>query len=330
MVAQGFPKKALEEWNSSPDRHGTLYDQLFDNFVLTEPKPADSWGTFLAWSDEVRGWGFRGQRESAWSLRTSLDRAVCVTTSSGHYHLDRKTEERELLFRFQQQAHRFICHVPPSDDLASWFSLMQHHGVPTRLLDWTWSPYVALYFAIEESPQSADWAQPKERSRAERNSAIWAVDLDWLEEKGKEHLELMPDDPKARKEYLNGLLNQKDKPLIARVDPALANERMSAQQGFFLWKLFEETPFFDQILMSMIIHPAIPEQPVLRKLEVGAGQRVKFLENLREMNIHRASLFPGLDGFCQSLKLDLEIKVANEAARSTALHSALSDIYGQV
>ena len=58
--------------------------------------------------------------------------------------------------------------------------------------------------------------------------------------------------------------------------------------------------------------------------------RIKFLENLRAMNIHRASLFPGLDGFCQSLKLDLEIKVANEAARSEALHSALSNINGQV
>ena len=118
--------------------------------------------------------------------------------------------------------------------------------------------------------------------------------------------------------------------MIARIDPALANERMSAQRGFFLWKLFEETPFFDQVLMSMIIHPAIPERPVVRKLEVGTGQRIRFLENLREMNIHRASLFPGLDGFCQSLKLDLEIKVANEAAHSTALHSELSDIYGQV
>jgi len=62
----------------------------------------------------------------------------------------------------------------------------------------------------------------------------------------------------------------------------------------------------------MIVHPEVPGQPVLRKLELQAGSRKEFLRNLRAMNIHRASLFPGLDGFAQSLRLDLEIKDANE------------------
>jgi hypothetical protein len=50
----------------------------------------------------------------------------------------------------------------------------------------------------------------------------------------------------------------------------------------------------------------------LRKLVVGRDLRIKFLKNLRAMNIHRASLFTGLDGFGRSLRLDLEIKVKGE------------------
>lgn len=49
-------------------------------------------------------------------------------------------------------------------------------------------------------------------------------------------------------------------------------------------------------------------QPPVRKPELGASCRTEFLKRLREMNIHRASLFPGLDGFAQSLGLDLELK----------------------
>jgi len=83
---------------------------------------------------------------------------------------------------------------------------------------------------------------------------------------------------------------------------------MAAQQGFFLCKLIHEATF-NQILMSMMIHPTTVDRPVVKKLEIKKDQRIKFLRCLREMNIHRASLFPGLDGFGQSLKLDMEIKV---------------------
>jgi hypothetical protein len=302
------PKKAVEEYKEEykgPEPYGPLYDKLFDSFVLTESEPAGSWEDFLVWVHELQGWGFRGQNDSAWSLRTSLDRALRVTTASGYYHMNRKAEESELLFRFRQQAHLHLGHLPSGNDLASWLALMQHHGVPTRMLDWTLSPYVALYFALEGMP-----------SGAVDRSAVWAIDLGWLENKGQELVGPVPNEPEARAEYLNALLTESGKPAIVRIDPLHGNERMFAQQGFFLWKLFEETPVFDQILISMMIKPSILVRPVVRKIEVPGNLRIKFLEILRAMNIHRASLFPGLDGFCQSLKLDLEIKVAREATRS--------------
>jgi hypothetical protein len=309
--------KELEpgEWRSDP----------FDKFVLTEQ--AASWDDFLGWLNELRGpWGFRGQREAEWGLRTSLDLARQVEysskDSSGSYPLDLEDEERDLLFRFQQQAHHYLHHLPSSNDLSSWLALMQHYAVPTRFLDWTQTSYVAMYFALEY--------EPREKGGC---SAVWALDLNWLEENGHQLLPSeaatsMPSDLQARGEYLNRLLGHTDKPVIVRIDPLRVSERMAAQQGFFLSKLYHQASF-DQILMSMMIHPETPDRPVVRKLKVNRDHRIKFLKNLRAMNIHRASLFPGLDGFGQSLRLNFEIKVADEgnaAAARAAKEPSIADL----
>jgi FRG domain len=281
-----------------------LGDAPFHKFVLTER--AASWDEFLAWVNELQGsWCFRGQRNAQWNLDTSLDLAVRRDNSGGYYHLDREPQISELLFLFQQQAHQYVAELPSSDDLSSWFALMQHHGAPTGFLDWTKSSYVALYFAFEEDPP-------------EEGCALWAIDLEWLEKKARK---LLPTetptsswgDFKERAAYVNGLLGQTERPVILQVNPVRLDARMVAQQGFFLCKLYHRAAF-SLILMSMMMHPKtldgpdIPDRPVVRRLVLKRELRIGFLKNLRAMNIHRASLFPGLDGLGKSLRLDLEMK----------------------
>jgi hypothetical protein len=297
-------REFVDRRKQNPTAEEYIGDNPFDKFVLTHE--AESWEEFLEWLNDLQGsWCFRGQRESMWLLYTSLDRAVkreeLTANSRSLHHLNREIEQRELLFRFQQQAHVYVRHPPALGDLASWLALMQHHGAPTRFLDWTRSPFVAAYFAFEE--------EAREESK---RSAIWAVDLDWIETRGYEQLlpegpPSSPDDSKSRARRINSLLAQNEKAVIVRIDPIKSNERMAVQQGIFLCKLLHEASF-SQTLMRMMIHPQTPNRPVVRRLEVESSRRKEFLKNLRAMNIHRASLFPGLDGFAQSLRLDLEIK----------------------
>ena len=146
--------------------------RFFAPSVCEEAAPAESMDDFRGWVNDLSGkWGFRGQRESRWTLQTSLDREVTVAHDTGHYPLHRRGEEDDLLFRFQQQVQHYVAHLPSVEDRAGWLALMQHYGVPTRLLDWTQSPYVALYFAVEAAP-----AVGGARSRAgqeEFSSAVW-------------------------------------------------------------------------------------------------------------------------------------------------------------
>ena len=284
----------VKEWGrkskAGQDRE-YLGDAPFPNFVLTTK--AKSWDDCLRWIAGLEGrWYFRGQREAAWGLDTSLDRGVWRGTKTGYMHLDRQAEMKELLFRFKQDAHNYLTHVPTSTDIASWYALMQHFGAPTPLLDWTESPFVGLYFALE------DKASVKRKREREAYSAVWAINAEWLEIKEKES--------KVDHFSSDDLLSRRT-PLIIRINPVTSNPRLFAQQGLFLCRLLAQASFAD-MLMTMMMHPNLTDKPVIRKLEIGSRLRINFLKNLRAMNIHRASLFPGLDGLGALLKLDLELK----------------------
>lgn len=103
-------------------------------------------------------WIFRGQAQSDWLLTTSLERITGWTPGS--------PLEGEIFDAFSRQAHNYLepQSVPQGD--IEWWALMQHHGVPTRLLDWTRSAYVGAFFAIDE---------------ADGDCALWALDGNWCQ-----------------------------------------------------------------------------------------------------------------------------------------------------
>lgn len=264
----------------------------------------------------MRGlWIYRGQSNASWSLRTSLERATTIQTGrfSGQ-QISPAQAELSLLQDFKRRAHHYISSPPQLDDAIEWLALMQHYGVPTRLLDWTYSPYVGLYFAVE--------------GRDEQNPgrALWAIDLQWLRSRSELALRQCevtysePVDLRTKCKWVNHILLMENNPaVVIEVEPLRVNDRMAAQQGALLCNLAHIEPF-DESLSRMIKEPQPPERPVVRKLAIKPSGRIGFLQDLNQANVTGASLFPGLDGFVRSLRINLAIEIA---LRSRELEQAI-------
>ena len=107
-----------------------------------------SWTEFTELVDELQPqfaskdeYYFRGQPDASWLLIDSLTRTMPSGTVTARA-IEFETESIEL---FQTQAHLAAPFLPPlqREEVESWWAIMQHFGAPTRLLDWTVSPYVA-------------------------------------------------------------------------------------------------------------------------------------------------------------------------------------------
>jgi hypothetical protein len=93
---------------------------------------------------EMRGrWVFRGHSRADYRLVPSVGRGA-------HTSRTREKYERSLFDIFCREARAHLAGIPASD--WEWLSIAQHHGLPTRLLDWTHNPLAALYFAVEANP----------------------------------------------------------------------------------------------------------------------------------------------------------------------------------
>jgi len=237
-------------------------------------------------------WVFRGQQDTGWDLKPSLERSACDRV--GLPLTDLPDIEKYLLTRFQRNLHRFHTRAPGQNDYLEWLALMQHHGAPTRLLDWTYSFYIALFFALE-------------LASLDTTCAIWAIDQKWLfnllksrEEQGiQDAFRIDPGlhDPEAAHKLLTTKVAS-----VAPLVPFHLNERLAVQQGVFLVPLNLEVSFMENL--KAVAQPSELQNHVL-KFEIPVIRKVQYqmLVSLERLNINRLSLFPGIDGFAQSMQL---------------------------
>ncbi len=154
---------------------------------------------------------FRGQSVIAWHLEPRLMR------------MNPPPSESHLLNRFKQNASLLVQHQPAND--FGWLFLMQHYRIPTRLLDWTESPLVGLYFSItsHETEAGALWVLlPTELNKKSNFKPEFEFEIPSFED---EHLQNYLPDTIAR-EHKSKLFP------IAAIAPR-NSARMQAQQGVF-------------------------------------------------------------------------------------------------
>jgi hypothetical protein len=208
---------------------------------------------------------FRGMGNADWKLSSSFDRRF---SSLGRDLRLRLWEE--LIKEWRRSCEE--TGVPESvvhNDQKLW-ALGQHHGLPTRLLDWTTSPYVAAFFAFD------DWVLrlPEEFSHV----AIWALHLEnpvWSKEMGVEIV----------------------------TPPALENIRLRNQSGMFTLSRSPSATLEEYVEKS-------GTDLALTKVVLPAGEAVQALPDLDSMGINDYHLFPDLTGLAGMATMRLVLALA--------------------
>jgi hypothetical protein len=241
-------------------------------------------------------WLFRGQEDASWPMTSTLTREL----ERRHIPMERWSDSEMRAIRiFQRKAHLLLQRTPA--DLFEWVALMQHHGAPTRLLDFTWSPHVAAFFALDRARGPATiWclrakALPKfdasNRPEATRDRRLPPSLRPWNN-----------DDVAAR------MLTNRHRTVVWG-SPYHMNQRLVVQSGTFL------VPGVLDDTVENIVCGLRAGRDALRKLVLNSTAREKDGRTLREkamwrlynMNITYESLFPGLDGLARSMNVELEV-----------------------
>ena len=214
-------------------------------------------------------WYFRGQSVVDFTLLPSITRII-----KGNQINLKKALGIELdLFRTFHSRYELYKNLPTEIKnlkTISFFAEMQHYSCPTRLLDWTTSPYVALHFASEKD--------------FEKDGAIFYFHSDILDEINKSHFSTLSEDL---------VFENKDKPAIYPFLKARENERILAQQGVFTISNDIFSDHYDLIKNTFKIDNL---KDYAIKIIIPKELKIEFLSRLRIMNINDLTLFPGLDG----------------------------------
>ena len=228
-----------------------------------------------------------------------------------------------MLHEFKRKYQLYSSVLPAKDDNLEWLAIMQHHGAPTRLLDFTDSFLIATYFSVVESVT---------------DSSLWFVDSFTLKHALRQRFNLTYDPSKVLKDEVDKLhidlanlfignisVNFKgNSPKgIIPLEPKNCTERLAKQQGLFLMPTLSKVSFFENLKATFNVeeiefenvsfdeltdHVNSPERfnkasnLKIIKMDIPKKLHENILYSLKQMNITAEILFPGIDGLAKSLQ----------------------------
>jgi hypothetical protein len=218
---------------------------------------------------------FRGQSSSEWDLLPSIYRNPQTQSFEDEYRID-----------FKLKAYPFLPDnfSTPESDL-EWYFLMQHYGIPTRLLDWSESALISLYFAVnyglQKNTDSVVWVLNPWKLNELITQKSQYIYTSWDEEVKEYILK-----PYSRSEQV-----VPDKP-IAIVAP-FKSSRIAAQRGLFTLHGSDQSPLNKHIQLL----------PYLKKIIIPAANRNDFMIDLTIAGITESLIFPELAGLAKEIVL---------------------------
>jgi len=251
----------IKDWN---DLHEKIFRDSYDKSINRHRSP----------------YVFRGVHDRNLGLETSL------------MHLGNNPDEMEKhLFRnFKKYAPRETVN---EDNDWLWLSIAQHHGLPTRLIDWTFSPYIALHFMCEDTEQYG------------LDGVLWCVDF-------YETRNFLP--PAFRDALESEKAKGFDVTILRRVCPSLKHlDDYHKSDGDFV--IFMEPPSIDDrivnqfALFSLMSNPRVimndwlnEHEDLYFRIVIPASLKWEIRDKLDQSNITERMIYPGLDGLSRWLK----------------------------